>query len=152
MKIGVHNNRVPHPGDFIKEEIDSRGWSQRDLAFILGCPEQAVNMITTGKRGISSEMAKALGEAFGVPAELFSNLQSSYDLANAHDPNPDIAKRSRIQSKYPVREMIKRGWLEDTDASMLEAQIARFFGVSDINKVPHMACAAKKQSYNDIPQ
>lgn len=151
MNTTINENWVPHPGEFIKEELEARNWSQRDLAFILGCPEQAVNMIISGKRGISSEMAKALGDSFGVPADLFSNLQRAFDLANARDPNPGIAKRARIQSEYPVREMIKRGWLEDTDAAMLEAQMARFFNVPNINDVPHLAHAAKKTSYDEIP-
>ena len=60
---------TPHPGEFIKEELEARGWSQRDLAFILGAPEQNVTLILTGKRGISPDMAKALGIAFDVPAE-----------------------------------------------------------------------------------
>lgn len=151
MNTVINDSWVPHPGEFIKEELDARGWSQRDLAFILGCQEQVVNVIISGKRGISSEMAKALGDAFAVPAELFSNLQRAFDLANARDPNPGIAKRARIQSEYPVREMIKRGWLEDTDASMLEAQMARFFNVSSINDVPHIDHAAKKTNYDEIP-
>src|SRR5262245_3716503 len=123
---------APHPGEFIREEIEARGWSQRDLAYILDCPEQAVNMILSGKRGVSPEMAKALGKAFDVPALLFSNLQKSYDLAQAKEPDPGIEKRAKIQAHYPIREMIKRGWLENTDASMLEAQVARFFEVNDV--------------------
>ncbi len=67
---------VPHPGEFIKEELDERGWNQRDLAFILGCPEQAVTMILTGKRGISPDMARALGNVFDVSAEFFSKLRA----------------------------------------------------------------------------
>ena len=46
---------VKHPGYYIKEEMEARGWSQRDLAFILGVPEQAINPILNGKRGISPE-------------------------------------------------------------------------------------------------
>ena len=57
---------VPHPGQFIREELEERAWSQRDLAYILGTPEQAVNMIIAGKRGVSPEMAKTLGKAFDV--------------------------------------------------------------------------------------
>lgn len=72
---------VPHPGEFIREELDARGWSQRDLAFILGCPEQAVGMIVSGRRGISAEMAKSLGDAFEVSAEFFANLQKAYELS-----------------------------------------------------------------------
>ena len=57
---------IKHPGFYIKEEMEERGWLQRDLAFILGVPEQAVNMIIAGKRGVSPDMAKALGAAFDV--------------------------------------------------------------------------------------
>jgi HTH-type transcriptional regulator / antitoxin HigA len=70
---------VKHPGYYIKEEMEERGWSQRDLAFILGVSEQAINPILNGKRGISPEMAKALGEGFDVPAEFFANLQQAYN-------------------------------------------------------------------------
>ncbi len=69
---------IMHPGAYIKEEMEERDWSQRDLAFILGCSEQAINPILNGKRGISPEMAKALGDAFDVPAEFFANLQQAY--------------------------------------------------------------------------
>lgn len=74
---------VRHPGEIIREELEARGWMQRDLAFVLGIPEQAVNMIISGKRGISPEMAKQLGEAFDVLAEFFMNLQRTYDLSKA---------------------------------------------------------------------
>src|SRR3990167_7248065 len=106
---------MPPPGDYIREELDARGWAQRDLAYVLGIPEQAVNVIVAGKRGISPEMAKALGDAFDVPAELFLNLQRAYDLSRAKSPSADVAKRARLQSSYPVREMIKRGWLVESD-------------------------------------
>ena len=140
---------VPHPGFYIREELDARGWSQRDLAYILGTPEQAVNMIISGKRGISSEMAKALGKAFDVNPDLFANLQRAYDMSRAREPDPDVERRARLQAAYPVREMIKRGWIYDTDASLLEVQMARFFEVVNSNEIPHVAYAARKSSYYD---
>jgi HTH-type transcriptional regulator / antitoxin HigA len=143
---------VPHPGFYIREELEARDWTQRDLAYILGTPEQAVNMIISGKRGISPEMAKALGEAFDVNPDLFANLQRAYDMARARDPDPSIGRRARMQSAYPVREMIKRGWLQDTDAAMLEMQMVQFFEVSNINDIPHLQHAARKSSYyNETP-
>jgi len=137
---------IMHPGVYIKEEMDVRGWSQRDLAFILGCSEQAINPILNGKRGISPEMAKALGLAFDVPAEFFANLQQAYDLSQARMPDPSVALRRDMQSLYPVREMIKRGWIEPSDATMLETQLTKFFGDQAI---PYMAHAAKKTSYEE---
>jgi len=142
---------VPAPGYFIREELEARGWSQRDLAYILDTPEQAVNLILAGKRGISPEMAKALGEAFDVNPEFFANLQKIYDMSRAREPDPGVARRARLQSAYPVREMIRRGWLEDTDAAMLEAQMARFFGVPTASEIPHITHAAKKANYDAVP-
>ena len=52
--------RVFPPGDFIREELEARGWTQRDLAEILGRPIQAVNSIVNGKKEITPETAVAL--------------------------------------------------------------------------------------------
>lgn len=88
MEENTYVGDVPHPGFYIREELDAREWQQRDLAYILGVPEQAVNMILSGKRGVSPEMAKALGDAFDVNPDLFVNLQRAYDMARARDPDP----------------------------------------------------------------
>ena len=144
MNMAAVGTWIMHPGSYIKEEMAERGWSQRDLAFILGCSEQVINPILNGRRSISPEMAKALGEAFDVPAEFFANLQQAYDLAQARTPDPSVAVRRDMQSKYPVREMIKRGWIEQSDASMLEIQLQRFFNVPDPQEIPYMKHAAKR--------
>ncbi len=139
---------VPAPGYFIREEMEARGWIQSDLAFVLGVPEQAVNLIISGKRGISPDMAKALGDAFDVHPDFFANLQTAYEMSRAREPEPGVAKRARVQSVYPVREMMKRGWLEDI--SMLEPQLARFFEVDSVEDIPHLPHAAKKTSYDEV--
>jgi HTH-type transcriptional regulator/antitoxin HigA len=135
---------APPPGFFIREELEARGWTQRDLAYILGCPEQSVNIILSGKRGITPEMAKALAKAFDVSPELFINLQRRFDLAQAPDPNPDVERRARFQSRYPIREMLRRGWLENTDSAMLEMQMVRFFERKTVEEIPHLPHAAYK--------
>jgi HTH-type transcriptional regulator/antitoxin HigA len=141
---------VMHPGFYLKEEMDARGWLQRDLAFILGVPEQAINVILSAKRGISADMARALGEAFDVPAEFFANLQKAYDLSRANAPNPSVAVRARIQGQYPIREMIKRGWLLDGDSALLQGQLTRFFDVPSPDDIPFLAHAAKKSRYEEM--
>lgn len=149
MSIASCLTDVPHPGEFIRDELEARGWSQRDLAYILGCPEQAVNMIVSGKRGISPDMAKALGDAFDVSAEYFANLQKAFEMSNARAPDPSIARRAHLQTAYPVREMIRRGWLEDTDIGLLETQLMRFFCANDLGEVQHLAHAASKSDYSE---
>jgi HTH-type transcriptional regulator / antitoxin HigA len=142
---------IRHPGFYINEELEARGWLQRDLAFILGCPEQKINTIIAGKRSITPEMAKALGEAFDVNPELFANLQKSYDMAHARNPYEGVAQRRVMQDKYPVRAMIQRGWIQQTDVAMLATQLDRFFEVEAPGQIPNMVHAGKKSHYEGIP-
>lgn len=150
MSDNPYIDDATHPGEFLREELEERGWSQRDLAYVLGTPEQAVNMILSGKRGISPEMAKALAKVFDVHPDLFANLQRAYDMSKAREPDPAIERRARLQAVYPVREMIKRGWLEDTDIAMTEAQLMRFFEVKTADDIPKLVHAAKKTSYAPV--
>ena len=152
MTSGVNmatTNWIMHPGAYLKEEMDARGWSQRDLAFILGCSENAINPILNGKRGISPDMAMSLGDAFDVSPEFFANLQKAYDLAQARVPDPSVASRRDMQSTYPVREMIRRGWIELADAPMIEMQLTKFFEKKSLSDIPYMKHAAKKSSYEE---
>lgn len=140
------NTVVPHPGEIIRDELEARGWSQRDLAYVLGVAEGAVTLMLSGKRGISVDMARALGNAFDVSPEFFVNLQSAYDLARAREPDPSIARKGKLQSAYPVREMIKRGWFSnDVPTDVLEHQLGRFFEWT--TGADGCAHAAKKTSY-----
>jgi HTH-type transcriptional regulator / antitoxin HigA len=145
----LNTDHTKHPGQYLREEMEARGWSQRDLAFILGCHEASINPIITGKRGISPDMAKALAIAFNRPAEYFADLQKAYELAHAQAPNPGVTLRAKLQNSYPVREMIKRSWITEMDAHGLEMQLARFFEVDSVNDIPYLAHAAKKSNYEE---
>ena len=140
---------VRHPGFYIKEEMAARGWLQRDLAFVLGVPEQGVNMILSGKRNISPSMARALADAFDTDKEFFARLQLAYEMAHVPAPAPDIATLGTLQSQYPVREMIKRGWLAQADARAMEQQLASFFEVTTSDEIPYLAHAARKGRYEE---
>ena len=104
------------------------------------------------KKGISPEMAKALGKALSVSAEFFINLQKTYELSKAKEPSERIEKRAQLQN-YPIRLMIDRGWIEDERVgdTLMEEQMLRFFEVNNANEIPHLARAAKRSSYEDIP-
>lgn len=147
---------VDHPGTFIVEELEERGWTQVDLAYILGMSPQQLSPILTGKQGISPDMAAALGEAFDVPADFFANLQKQYDLFRAKKPDPGVRTRAGWLSVFPVREMIKRGWIEDADPSLLDLQMTRFFERNRVEDIPFVGSgeilphAARKQDYNAI--
>src|SRR6185312_10151215 len=140
---------IDHPGTFIADELKERKWTQADLAYILGMDDTQLNKLIKGKTDITPESAIALGDAFDMPAEFFMHLQNAFDLLKAKKADPGVSKRARL-SNYPIRDMIKRGWIEDGDAALLDLQMMRFFGkprVEDIpfiGDVPILPYAAKK--------
>jgi HTH-type transcriptional regulator / antitoxin HigA len=151
MMPGFNALALEPPGVFIKMELEARGWSQRDLAFILGQAEQQLNPLLSGKRAITPDVARLLGDAFGVDPQFFLNLQSQYDLKGAKQPDPAVRTRAELQSLYPAREMIRRGWIQDGEASLLQLQMDRFFEVANDRKVGDVAFAAKRTSYDNTP-
>jgi len=132
--------QVQHPGFYIKAELDERGWAQSDLAYILGKSVQQLNAILSGKVSVTADTAVLLGEAFDMPPEFFTNLENQYQLskAKAKASHPDVRKRAWWQSAFPVREMIKRGWIEETDPSLLDVQMMRFFEKNRLDDIPYV--------------
>ena len=133
------------PGDFLREELDARGWSQVEFAEIIGRPLRTVNEIIAGKRGISPATAKGLAAALGTSAEVWMNLETTYRLQNTEPAPERIRKLARIRSHYPIRDMVKRGWLEPSGSpDILEAQILRFFGIASLDEKPELPHAARR--------
>lgn len=138
------------PGQLITELLTERGWTNRVLAMVLGVNDPVVSKMASDKRPIDAAMALALEEVFGVSAQRFVDLQSSYDLAKARiesRPDPKRAIRANIYGNLPVAEMIKRGWVEveDTrDPNGVEAALCRFFKVNRLEDASAFSFAAKK--------
>jgi addiction module HigA family antidote len=76
-----------HPGGFLQEELRERGITQTQLADHVGVAPGVIHLICNGKRGISPEMAKKLAVALGTTPQLWMNLQVSFDLSRAPDPD-----------------------------------------------------------------
>lgn len=140
------------PGQLVKQAMEAKGWNQSDLAFALGTTTAAINQILSDKRGISHNMARTLGAALDQPADTFARVQAEWDVKRADEPDPAVAARARILTQYPLREMIKRGWIDpEHRAGTLEEQVCRFFSVSSLDDVPHLTHSAKKTDYSHIP-
>ena len=138
------------PGQLIASLLKERGWTNRVLAMVLGVTDPIVSKMAGDKRPIDAVMALALEDVFGVPAQRFIDLQSSYDLAKARiefRPDPKRATRARIYGNLPVAEMIERGWLDVEDArdpDLVEGALRRFFKVNRLEDATAFAFSAKK--------
>ena len=145
-------NRIPAevfpPGEFLKDELEARNWTQDEFATILGRPTAVVNQIISGKRGISPETAREIGAALGTSAIFWMNLEAEYRLWRAGPADERIAHEARIRERFPIRDMQKRGWLQGSkDPDELRGQVLRFFDIEHLDETPRLMHAAKKSGY-----
>jgi HTH-type transcriptional regulator / antitoxin HigA len=139
------------PGEFIRDELDARGWTQGDLAQIMGRPLRLVNELIAGKKQITPETARGLAKAFGDDDALYwMNLDSVYRLARTDPADESVGRRSKLYSLFPVRELMKRNWIEPSDnLDVIEHRVCRFFRIGNIDERPEFAHAAKAVQYDE---
>lgn len=142
------------PGEFVREELEARNWTQADLAEILDRPPRVVSEIISAKRGISPDTAKGLAAAFGTSPELWLNLESAYQLwRNRGGEDEAVSRRAKIYGFAPIKDMVRRGWIEaSTDVEILERRVLEFFEANNLDEAPKCVphTARKSTSYGSI--
>jgi antitoxin HigA-1 len=93
-----------HPGEILlKEFLEPLRLSQAELARILHIPQNRVNELVRGKRGITPETALLLADYLGTSAEFWMNLQSAHELTKARmrrQPKVLSALRNRVRPRH----------------------------------------------------
>lgn len=74
-----------HPGEILREELEKRGMSQNHLALATGYSRQYIGQVVNGKRDITAALAVRLERELDIPATLWVNLQTGYDLHAARE-------------------------------------------------------------------
>ena len=145
------NNIALHPGVFIKDEIDARGWSPSELASKSGCSVELLTKILSCRERLTITNAIAISEAFGVSSDLLVDLTKDYNLVMSRRKKSVSEDFKLLKSTYPLREMIRRGWLRETQQEYMTMQMIRFFEASDTNELitSSPSFAAKKTDYSE---
>jgi len=87
-----------HPGEILKEEIDYRGLSQRQLAQAIGVAYTQLNEILNAKRPLTTDIALLLCQALDLDAEPLLKLQMEYNVRTTRN-NPTFLQRLRSIQK-----------------------------------------------------
>ena len=66
------------PGSVLKEEIECRGMSPKELASLMCEPIQVINEIILGQRAITETTATEIQTALGISAQFWLNLETAY--------------------------------------------------------------------------
>lgn len=80
----TRNNTRPflpvHPGEILKAELKEREIKQKTFAEMIGMRPSHLSALLHGSRNISPQLASRIEEALGIPAQLWLNLQTNYNL------------------------------------------------------------------------
>lgn len=132
-------------GEYLRDELDARGWSDIEFAQIIARPPQAVSEIINGKKEITAETAVAIADALGSSAELWLGLQTAYRLRQVRTGRPtvnSITRLAALRTTVPLRELRRRGWIANTeDPDVLESGVRDF--LAPLNEPGFLAAARK---------
>lgn len=149
----MEDKRIPwevsSPGRILRLELEARGWTQKDLAEIMGRPEQTISQIVNGEKEITPQTAIELSKAFGVSAQFWNNLEANYRLwLAAQNKEPEsIERKARLYSAAPVAELKKKGWLPNTkDIERLEQAFLELMEADSVNRAAKFKLAARRST------
>jgi len=94
--------RTPiHPGEILADELEEIGVSSAELARSLRVPANRISQLLAGKRAITADTALRLARYFGTSADLWMNLQKTYEL--------DLARKEagREINSIPQRKLAR---------------------------------------------
>ena len=100
------------PGDVLKRNIGSLGWSQEDLAQIVDMSVKTISKIINNQQRLTVQTAKLLSKALETSPEYWLNLDSNYRLRMIDDNSNESAAeiKAEIRRYMPVLEIQKKGW------------------------------------------
>jgi HTH-type transcriptional regulator/antitoxin HigA len=138
------------PGEFLADELEARGWTQNEFAGIIRRPVKLVNEIIAGRKSITPETARELAAALGTSPQYWLNLETAYQLwktAPRGGSQQIISREAKLRERFPVREMIKRGWIRQSENfELVEKCVLDFYGIADVDEEPLLPHAARRRT------
>ena len=123
------------PGEIIEEALQSRHWTQAELAVRLSVSKKHLNQLIRGKATLSEEMAFKLGQVFVNEADFWLRLERQYRLQLKHKERlAKLAQDIGWLQDIPLEDMIKFYGVQERPHSQGEQIIEclRYFAVADV--------------------
>lgn len=96
-------DRVAHPGQVLKQELDKLGVTPTEFARQIDVPPNRISQIIAGKRGITGDTALRFGHWFGTDPQFWLTLQAQFDLAMADQEAGEAIRHLPTKETLPPR-------------------------------------------------
>jgi HTH-type transcriptional regulator/antitoxin HigA len=140
---GLSREFIIHPGETLKEILEDRQMSQKELAIRTDVTEPHVSSIVNCQKAISVSYAKKLEYALGIDASFWVNLQANYDkeLADFEEINGISDRELEILKRLDsiVKHLKTIGLLEpETRGPMLVINLRKLLNISSLIRIPEV--------------
>jgi len=123
----------PHPGETLTEKLEEMNMGPKEFALRTGKPEKTIIAVMNGKSAITPDMAVQFEQVTLIPANFWMNHQRGYDEFIAR-----VKRKKAITAaipwakKFPLAEMIRKGWLPATkNIEEKTTELLNFFSFSN---------------------
>lgn len=135
-----HSDLAIPPGDFLEEVIEDLGMSKDDLAKRMNRPAAKLSAIFRGDKAITPNTAIQLEKVVGVPAHIWTGLESEYRLTLARNQHSDeeahLKREILYTTKFCYRELAHLGYVKSHTKPVEKVkELQRFFGVTSLESV-----------------
>lgn len=157
MNSGCHRCKLSPMSESVAEllqgELRRLNWVQADLGRVLSWSTQTISEVMQGKRRIDAAMAVDLEAVTTIPAYEWLSAQALHELsaldidAKTQARSDRIRQRARLEKAAPIRELLKRGALSDSDSETQEGELKELFEVEDLDDdPPYLSNVSAKRS------
>lgn len=131
-KIGLSNEFIIHPGETLKEVLEERNYTQKELALRTGFSEKHISKVLSGDNNISPSFAKQLEYALGITSSFWNNLQRIYDEEiTEFETQTNITKEEKkIAKKYEFFLEVERIEYKTEQEKIIN--LRKYMGVSNL--------------------
>jgi len=137
----IHSDLAIPPGEYLEEVLVELGMTKDELARRMDRPAPKLSAIFKGRKAITPETALRLEKVVGVPAQIWTGLESEYRLALARMQGKKEQEQLKAESKfvtlYRYAELVKMGVVKKFTRPIDKViALQHFFGVTSLEAIP----------------
>ncbi len=141
---GLSREYIIHPGETLKEMLEDRGMTQRELAIRTDVKEPHVSGIVNCQKPISVSFAKKLEYALGIDASFWINLQANYEKELADFEEINRISSEELEILHKLKRIMKYAkdillLNPDVQGSMLVIEWRKLLNVSSLVRIPEIS-------------
>ncbi len=136
----IHSDLAIAPGEFLEEVIDDLGMTKDEFAVRMNRPAAKLSQIFSGKKTITPDTALQIEKVTGVPAHIWTGLESEYRLTLAKNKELEelgrLKEETKLITRYCYADLAKLGFVKKLTKSIEKVrELQNFFGVTSLESL-----------------